>query len=181
MKIKQIFLFLFLFFGCHINYAQSVLGIPFKSSYEKTLSTLQKRFGKFKVIEDKGTLQIYEFLMGDFKFQTGDFKFQYNGDSSYLNAATFSNWYDLNQLDTAKKDRDFLYSLLKDKYEDEYLEEFTNDQGFKSYKFGLNPVDSSKVLGIITLEKSKGNDGKERYYIFLEYLPIHFLDKASDF
>ncbi len=151
MKIKYLILFFIFVIGIEISNAQSVLGIPFKSSYEKTFDALEKRFGKYKVIEDKGSLRIYNFPMGDFHFQSGKFMFQYKGDESYLNAATFSNWYDKDQQEIAKSDREYLYSLLKDKYEDEYLEEFSNDFGFLCYKFGLNPVDSSKVLCIISI------------------------------
>lgn len=181
MNTKVIISTLLLFIGCQLSHAQSVLGIPFKSSYEKTKSSLEKRFGKYHVSEDNGKLAVYGLMLGDFPFKTGDFMFQYQGDFTYFNAATFSNWYELNQLDIAKSDRDFLYSLLKDKYADEFLEEYTNEQGFKCYKFGLNPVDDSKVLGLITLHRGAGKDGEERYYLMLDYLPIHYLDKASDF
>lgn len=163
------------------SYGQSVMGIPFGSSYEETRATLEKRFGKYSVHEDNGDLRIIDFSMGDFKFNFGTFMFQFAGDKTYLNAASFSTLYDKSSADIAKNNRDYLYSLLKDKYADEYLEEFTNEQGFKCYKFGLNPKDPDKVLGLITLERGKGKEGKERLYLNLDYLPIHYLDKSSDF
>ena len=163
------------------SYGQSVMGIDFGSSFETTKELLEKRFGKYQVQEKEGSLYIYNFKMGDFTFKTGDFHFQYSGDKSYLSEASFQYYSDKNDVEYMKGQRDYLYSLLKDKYADEYLEEFTNKQGFKCYKFGLNPVDQEKVLGMITLSRMKGNDGVERLYLFLDYLPIYFIDKASDF
>lgn len=161
--------------------AQSVLGIPFGSSYDETKSALQNRFGKYAVHEEGGLLKLMDFEMGGFLFNFGDFEFQYGNNKTYLNAADFQRYYPVSEKDQAIKERDYLYSLLMEKYEDEYLEEFKNEQGFKCYKFGLNPFDSTKVLGVITLERGLSREGKEKLYLHLTYFPIYYLDKSSDF
>lgn len=78
-----------------------------------------------------------------------------------------------------KSNRDYLYSIIKNKYT--YLEEYVNDQGFKCYKFGINPLDDSRVLGLITLERAESKGGDIRLYLTLHYLPIYYIDKSSDF
>lgn len=161
--------------------AQSVLGIKFGSSYETVKAQLEKRFGRYKVSEDEGCLNMYGLRIGEIYFTFGTFNFQYDGDKSYFNSANFSLPADKNEVEDMKYMRDYLYSQLKEKYKDEYLEEFTNEEGFKCYKFGINPLDSSKVLGIISLQRMKSNDGETRLYLNLDYLPIYYIDKSADF
>lgn len=160
--------------------AQSVLGIPFGSSYDETFSRLVNRYGYSTVHNDSGTIELDNFLMGGFEFHIGTLSFQFDQNRSYLNAASFQRWYELSDVARAKSDRDFLYSLLKDKYDGD-AKEFTNEDGFKCYKFGTDPKDPSKWFGVIYLCKGKGKDSKERYYLFLDYGPIYYLDKGSDF
>lgn len=163
-------------------YGQSVLGIPFGTSYEDTLGALQQRFGRFSLREDQGNLKIdNDFQIGGFWFNFGELMFQYNGSKSYLSSACFQLYFDLKDVDMAKKQRDYLYSLLSPKYKDMYLAEFISDEGFKCYKFGINPKDPNKVLGCISLQKLKGKDGIKRLYLMLEYFPIEFVPISSDF
>ncbi len=178
--MKRYMLLLLLMFSVH-SYSQSVLGIGFGSDYKTVKSMLESRYGKYEVHEDEGCLKLYNFTMGDFFFKFGTFYFQWNGDNTYFNAAEFSLPSDDNNVETMKSSRDYLYSLLKEKYENEYLEQFINDEGFKCYKFGINPIDSTQVLGNIILHRSKSNDGKTRLYLDLNYLPIHYVSKSSDF
>lgn len=84
--------------------------------------------------------------MGDFEFNYGSFEFQRSGSSSYFNYAYFERRFPINAIKTAKSSRDYLFSLLKDKYEDDYVWNYINDQGFKCYQFGTNPKDADKPL-----------------------------------
>lgn len=161
--------------------AQSVLGIPFGSDYTTTKELLAQRFGKYSVHEDNGTLMLYDFRMGDFSFSIGRFIFQYNGSKSYLNSAEFQTHYDASSTSAAKQSRDYLFSLIKPKYEDDYIEEYINDDGFKCYRFGINPMDDNRALGVVALERGKGRDGKERLYLHLIYFPIEYISASSDF
>ena len=161
--------------------AQSVLGIKFGSSYDDVLGYLSQRFGKYNVHKNETGLTVYNCKLGDVSFHLGEFGFQYDNNNSYFNSATFQIHYELSESNAAKDTRDYIFSLLKEKYEDEYIEEYTNDEGYKCYKFGVNPFDEDMALGLITLERAKGKDGKSRLYVLLEYLPIYYLPKSSDF
>ena len=112
--------------------------------------------------------------MGYFRFAYGEFEFQYKGSMSFLSSATFGQKYD--KIEVAKRQRDYLYSLLKDKYADDYLGEYTNAQGFKCYQFGINPNNAEHVLGEITLHRSDNG-----FFLFLTYGPIHYIYRSSDF
>lgn len=170
-----------LFFASITASAQSVLGIPFGSSYDGVKHMLEERIGEYKVIEDGGSLKVYGISIGGFEFKFGEFNFQYAGNLSYFNAASFQTYYSRNNVDVAKRDRDYLFSLLKNKYKDEYLEEYINEQGFKCYRFGTNPKDEYSSLGAIVLQRGKGNDGISRLYLHLVYFPIHYIDESYDF
>lgn len=178
---KILFLLLLLIFsiGC---FSQSVLGIPMGSSFSTVKSQLQNRFGYSAVYDDNGDLIINsDFSMGDFEFNYGSFEFQRSGSSSYFNYAYFEKRFSISDVKSAKNARDYLFSLLKDKYEEEYIGSFINDQGFKCYQFGNDPKDSNRALGIIKLQKTQGKDGKMRLYLQLIYGPIYYIDRSSDF
>lgn len=160
-------------------YSQSVLGIKFGSNYNSVKQALEDRYGKYSVYEDNGNLRVYDLAVGDYKFDSGKFEFQRNGGNTYFYFAIFSEHYSLSNKKEAIRNRDFLFSLISDKYE--YTESFVNDDGFKCYKFGKNPLDNSRVLGLITLAKGVGNDGISRYYLELSYGPIYYISKSSDF
>lgn len=176
--MKKFVLFALLFFSARAN-AQSVMGIKFGSSIETVKQQLEQRLGKYSVSKNNGTLSINDFTMGDFHFDFGDFYFQYYGDNSYFNEVFFQCYSNKNDVEKMKSNRDYLYSIIKNKYT--YLEEYVNDQGFKCYKFGINPLDESRVLGLITLERAESKGGDIRLYLTLHYLPIYYIDKSSDF
>jgi hypothetical protein len=177
---KILSLFAFIITSTNV-YCQSVLGIPFGSSYDVVKNSLENRFGKYEIHESGGDINVYDIHIGDYKFDYGTFSFQRASGLSFFNYAFFQDYYDLNSVETAKRNLDYLFSLLREKYEDDYLGEYKNDQGFKCYKFGTDPTDKSKVLGNITLSRSKGKDGITRLYIILTYGPMHYIDKSADF
>lgn len=179
--MKRLFVLVTVVFSLIACQAQSVLGIKFGSSYSDVKEQLENRFGLYKTYDDGGSLCMYNIYMGDIEFNSAKFYFQYSGNKSWFNAAEFQKHYPASEVSAAKNTRDYLFTLIKDKYEDEYLEEFTNEQGFKCYKFGSNPYDESNVLGIIQLKRGKGKDGISRLYLFLNYLPISYVSKSSDF
>ena len=177
---KVLFITLFLAVAAVLR-AQSVLGIDFGSSYETVKAALEERYGKYEVSEVDGQLKIYGLTVGDFHFDIGTFTFQRNGSQSYFSSAEFQKHYSVTSTSGAKAERDYLYNTIKDKYADEYLEAFTNDQGFKCYKFGIDPKDESKVLGNIQVFKGRSKGGQTYLYLIMEYGPIYYIDKASDF
>ena len=143
--------------------------------------SLERRYGKYSVFDDNGNLKIYDCTIGDYYFKYADFGFQYGYNGAKFNSARFSHPFDVGQAKIAKTVRDNLFKTLRAKYEKEYIEEFVNEDGFKCYKFGLNPVEPDLVLGIISLYKGESKGGKVYLYLDLEYLPIHYYHKSSDF
>ena len=154
----------------------SVMGIEFGSTYDDVKALLQERLGSTNIFEKSGKLWFTDVYLGDFKFNSGELGFQFKGHRSWFNQAWFIRWWKGNETQQAKQSRDYLYSLIKDKYEDDYLDEYINEFGFKCYKFGVNPIDDTRVLGTISLTRIKGG-----LYLVLEYLPIYYLDKGADF
>lgn len=158
--------------------AQSILGIPFGSSYQTTKECLESRFGSHKVVEDGGKLVALEPVVGGHEFKSGEFYFQRRGQDSWLNEVFFQIWFNTTETETAKYMRDQIAETLEEKYD---VKTIINDQGFKVYVFGTNPKDPDDALGSLYISKSKGNDGKLRLYLILYYGPIYYISRASDF
>lgn len=161
-------------------YSQSVLQIDFGSSYEYVKSKLEERVGEFSVIENNGKLYTGDISVGDFPFHLSIFEFQKSGKSTWFNYADFQRLYPLSDSKTAIQDREYLCSLLKEKYHNK-IESFKNKDGYICYRFGTDPQDSSCCLGFIILEKGRGNDRKQRLYLHLTYGPIQYIDTSSEF
>ena len=158
----------------------TVLGIDFGSDKYTVLSTLRERFGHSNVTEENGIIEVENPSLGGFKFQYASFEFQYERGKTYLSNAVFQTNYTLGQESLAKRERDYLLSLMQPKYE-KSIENFTNEDGFKCHRFGTNPRDLSKSLGLIILKKGTGKDGIKRLYLILSYGPINYIDPSSDF
>ena len=158
---------------------QSVLGIPFGYSREFVKEKLEARYGKYNVYDNSEGLKVYDISIGNFTFNVGVFEFQYWNGRTYFNYASFEQYY--SNVASAKNMRDYLYSVIKDKYSSDYIDEYVNKQGFKCYKFGTDPRDATKILGSISIERGYGKDGIERIYLNLIYGPIHNIDRSSDF
>ena len=162
-----------------ISYSQSVLGIKFGSSYDVVKAALEERFGRYSVYETNGTLKVYNINVGEFPFDSGTFEFQIDDGRTYFYFAEFDERYPLSNKSVAISNRDYMFSIISDKYD--YVESYVNKDGFKCYKFGDNPLDKNKVLGMIILTKGVGNDGISRYYLYLQYGPIYYVDRTTDF
>ena len=169
--------------------AQSVLGINFGSSYETVKEKLEQRFGRYSTKDDGGDIIMTHIKMGGIDFNYAEFNFQYspNSSTSWFNGASFQKFYSLNDVEAAKRDRDYLIAILKEKYHGKYdgFSEYTNDQGFKCGRFGNDPTFNapgvSRILGYICIENSKGKDCITRLYLMLNYGPLEYIDRTSDF
>ena len=179
--MKKIVIFFALLIASINANSQSVLGIPFGSKYSVVKKNLEERFGSYHLYEDEGKLIVLPISVGGFDFNGGEFYFQRANGTSYFNSARFDKFFDGNDVKLAERSRDYLYSLLKDKYSNDYLEEYENDDGFKCYKFGTNPKNTDNVLGFIRLLRYQKDNGKTGFCLTLEYGPIYYVDKASDF
>lgn len=158
--------------------AQSILGIPFGSSYQTTKECLENRFGGYKVVEDGGKIEVMEPVIGGHEFKTATFYFQRQGSATWLNEVLIQTWFDITETQSAKYMRDKIAEVLSEKYD---VKDYINDQGFKVYVFGVNPKNTDDALGSLYIIKSKGNDGKTRLYLVLYYGPIYYINRSSDF
>lgn len=168
--MKKFFILFFAILSQFTAIAQdSVLGIKFGTDKNEVKNTLENRFGEYSVHELNGNLTVYNCMFAGIEFKSMDFEFAWNNGISYFNSALFQTWFSPSDVETAKKCRDIIFEKIKLKYN--YYEEDANANGFKNYKFGLNPNDSTKVTGMIDLTRDKGKDGVERLYLIVNYFP----------
>ena len=162
-----------------VGLAQSVLGIEFGSSYQQTKKALEDRYGEHNVSEKESALYVFDLQMGNYYFNVARFEFQRDANGTYFNYAHFERRFSVNDIETAKTERDYLFGLIKEKYKDENAS-YINDQGFKCYWFGHNPKSIAPV-GVVYLEKEKSRGGQTYLFLTLEYGPIYYIPKSSDF
>lgn len=161
-------------------FSQSVMGINFGSSEDEVYQALETRFSSLEIYKNAGKIDLLcKFDIGDVEFHSGSFEFQRQGKESYFNYAHFEKHYTINNVQSAIIERDHIVDLIISKYMD--VRRFKNPQGYYCYLFGTNPKDKNEPLGVIILEKAKGNDGKTRIYLSINYGPIYYLDRSSDF
>lgn len=177
---KLLFLFYLVCFPIAMLAQDSVLGINFGNSYDSVKSSLENRYGMFSVMEDKGTLRVFDISVGDYTFNMGEFDFQYSGSNSYFYYAEFQKNFSVNASQQAKDFRENLRFTLSRKYSVGYI--WTNDQGYKCYNFaepGTDPKENPACTLIVQKSKSKG--GATYIYVTLYYGPHYYLNEASDF
>lgn len=156
----------------------AVLGIKFGENYNSVKSSLEARYGKYNVHEEKGNLKVYDISVGDYAFNCGLFDFQYHGVNSYFYYAEFQKNYGVNESEQAKSYREMLRGTLERKY---YCFEWTNKQGYKCYDFKeTSEVNSSSICSLL-VNKSKSKGGGMFIYVTLSYGPYHFVDETEDF
>lgn len=114
--MKKIFYSFFSCFFSTFSFGQSVLGIPFGSSYEETKQLLLNRNVGEDMWEQDGTIIVVKGYIGGIPFNLGYFYFQYDHDKSYLYSACFS---DLElTANQAKAKREIFADIIKEKYYD---------------------------------------------------------------
>ncbi len=168
---------LFLLFLCvsTLTFGQSVLGIPFGSSYEETKQFLFNRNVGDDMWEQDGTIIVTNGYIGGIPFNLGYFYFQFDHDKSYLYSACFSDIeLTANQ---AKAKRELFADIIKEKYYDS-IKDYVDETGFKRYDFGVNPLDEDKPLGKIFIHLNKKSN---KYDTVLYYGPIYYVGKNADF
>jgi hypothetical protein len=171
MKKKFVLLFVAILSQFTVFAQDSVLGIKFGTHKNDVKSMLENRFGEYSVHDLNGELTVYNCTFAGIEFNFVDFEFAWNNNNgiSYFNSARFQKWFSPSDTEYAKKCRDIIFEKIKLKYS--YYEEDKNHNGFKYYKFGLNPNDPTKVTGMIDLTRDKGKDGVERLYLIVTYFP----------
>lgn len=81
---KLLLIFCLVCFPIAILAQDTVLGINFGNSYSSVKTSLENRYGTLNVMEDKGTLRVFDISVGDYTFNMGEFDFQYSGSDSYF-------------------------------------------------------------------------------------------------
>lgn len=159
-------------------HAQSILGIQIGENFNDAKRMLKLRYGD-KLSDENGNLTLYDFEMGDFPFKYGTLYFQWENGSTQFYKAMFQTWEPMSNAEALKRDREILKSKLESKYQ---IYEFQNKQGFKCYEFLGSDTNGVTMHGSIELQRSQGNDGNERLYLFLYYFPIaEFIHEDLDF
>lgn len=154
------------------------MGIPLGTTYNEVKEMLETRYGEYHVFEDVGNLHLYNILVGGFSFYTVDFNFQRLGYKMVLNEIVMQQLFNTNEFSKAKAMRESIAEVLREKYN---IQDIIGKDGIKFYAFGRNPKDKEKNLGFLFITKGKGNDGKTRYYLMLNYGPINYADRSADF
>ena len=157
-----------------------VCGIEFGSSYDYVKKKLEDRYGNDEVDEYKGSLFVNGGKVGNFYFNILMFNFQTDNKNTYFYYSRFLKYFSIDDLDSACSVKDMLGNDVRSKYQDMF-EEYTNDSGFKCYRFGVNPLNENNALGLVTLYKEKDRDGNNRICLELSYGPIYYIDKSYDF
>ncbi len=177
-KVIVALVFLLAVFGCSSITAQTILGIKVGESLVNAKSVLKTRYGS-KLYESSGNLKLSDFAMGPINFKYGELSFQWSGETSKMVGASFQDWDEPNETERLIQKRESLKNILGSKYA---LYEYVNKQGFKCYEFIGDEVDGITMHGVITIDRSEGNDGTKRLYLCLIYEPIAaFINDSSDF
>ena len=161
--------------------AQSILGIKVGESYGKALEYLKRRYTIAPPVENGGNILLVELNLGGIYFNLGTLYFQWDTDAeATFSGAQFLKWTSVNDTQSMKRDRDYIKNILSSKYT---VLSRINDQGFKCYIFASDEESGGIVMnGSLDLKRTKGNDGRERLYLSLEYAPeAVFIHHNSDF
>lgn len=156
--------------GCRQTQPQpSVLGIEFGSDYNQTRLLLRRWYGVKNVEKMGRDILVNDVRLDEMYFDNATFMFQFDNKKSYLHKIVFfMNCGDDNNeaLEVEKR----LIQMFKKQYKD--FSSYHNEDGEIRYKFGVNPKDEKKPLGAF---------GRQGNCIYLQYGPIYYLPKSSDF
>lgn len=164
---KVLFIFIFCLYFLPLP-AKTILNIEEGTTKTEAIRKLNKIYGYSNVTDKGSSIEIINPSFSGFSFNLCEMFFDPINDDIRFNGALFQKWFDISDINQAKGMRDKLLTSLKDKYGNQVCVEFKNDQGFTCCEFGN--FEESDSTGVLELQRLKGNDGKERLYIFLNYL-----------
>lgn len=153
-----------------------VVGVPFGISIEEVERILDNRFSTIGKYKGSDVVEYRNGRVGNFFFSTLQFYFKptYNGNIFYKSWFCENYKNDTNKL---KKDRDSIKEQVASKYS--YILPYTNDIGFKCYKFGVSKTNLVGEISVSVMKKEQGLFPYDIYYLELSYEPQEF--KAMDF
>lgn len=179
--MKKLFLILFILVPlvCHAA-LPTILGIQFGSSYEYTKTILDNRLnsGNSSYQASKGELNYYDVTIGGIFYKVANFEFTNVNGVYKLTYAFLYSHYNLNELTTAKNDRDYIKSIYSQKYN---LTTSKNQSGFNYYHATF--VDDEEFLYMkIHLYKGKNRGGETKYFsgVSYSYESSYIIEKTLD-
>lgn len=165
---------------CVAETLPSVAGVTFGNSYDTCKSILDKRFngGKDSYQDSPNKLTYYDVSFAGEEFDYVNFEFQAEGNATYLYYISFFRSFDLNSAEYAKRQRDRLYTVFSEKYD--FRWSGTDEDGFKYYIFGHSP--NKREDGFIKIKTLKGktNGGEMKYWTYLSYGPVNFVNPSDE-
>lgn len=127
-----------------------ICGVKFGTSYETANEMLENKYGRpeYDYTHSKQTITFKHKSYAGINFDTIHFLFQSDGYRTYMNGCVFI--LDANTAEEAKEKRELLYKRLSEKY---YMEDRTDENGFKYYIGGISPVDVNDAAFVINIIK----------------------------
>lgn len=162
--------FLLIIIGCRQPQPQpSVLGIEFGSTYNHTWQLLTEWYDPENIEKMGRDILVKDVRLDEIVFDNAAFMFQFKEKKSYLHKIVFFMNCGNNN-NEALEFEERLVQMFKEQYKD--FSSYHNKDGEIRYKFGINPKDEKEPFGILARQ---GN------CIYLQYGPIYYIPKSSDF
>lgn len=157
-----------------------VAGVEFGWPYSKCKRILDNKFNGCddSYQSEKNMLEYRNISFADSFFDYVHFNFQSDGSTTYLSSIYFVSYYDLSDVESAKKQRDQLYKLYSEKYE--YRWNGNDENGFKYYVLGYHPQNANNGLIVISTYKAKNKGGIMKYWTQVSYAGIDFVKPTDD-
>ncbi len=176
--MKKFYLIILFILNTIFCYSQrsEVLGIPFGISIEEVEKVLDNRFSTLGKFKGSDVVEYRNGRVGPVFFSTLQFYFKptFNGNIFYKSWFSENYKNDVNRL---KKDRESIREQIANKYS--YILPYTNDIGFKCYKFGFSKANIVGEVSVSVMKKDQGLFPYDVYYLELIYEPHDY--KAIDF
>lgn len=186
MKTQMKFLLFLLFFTSSTLLATaqeempSVAGVKFGESYSTCKAKLDKRFngGKESYPITANELTYRDVTFADEYFDYVKFYFQTDGTVTHLSFIVFDRSFDLADVKYAKEQRDRLFKSYSDKYEVRW--DGVNEDDFKYYVLGHDPIKPEEGLIVIETTKIKNNKGEMKLWTEVSYGPVLLINPTDE-
>lgn len=144
---------------------REICGVEFGTDFETAKAILENKFGREVGYADRNWLIFTNQTYAGVFFNELHFCFQGDGRNTYFNKCVLC--ISSKSAEEAKKNRDFLYKVLNEKY---YMTSQIADDKFKYYLGGTSPTDEDRYGFEISIAKNK-YDWKARVF----YGPYNFV------
>lgn len=174
--MRKILLLIALCF-CFVANAQSIMRIPLGSSKAEVTNQLRSR--GYYVKDEAHELVVCDIKFGGIYYNIASFGFEYADNRYLFSSAKFEIRFEKDEVDTAGDNLKLVLDMYYKKYADEYYE-FSYDDNYTYYKFGINPNDDKSCRVLVSYGKGKGYDEISRYYLTVWYTPANFTNNEDE-